>query len=63
MPKKKLLNIHFVGIALATVLFWRAIWNILDRIDLFSSLYADMATGLFGLALLWLLTKSFKHLD
>ena len=63
MPKKKLLNVHYIGIALATVLFWRAVWSVMDRIALFDSFVADIATGAVGLGILWVLTKSFKHLD
>jgi hypothetical protein len=62
--KQKLGNIHYVGIALATVLFWRATWNILDRLAAPNDSYLlDALTGLLGLLLLWYLTRSLKHLD
>lgn len=64
MKRKKLKNAHYIGIAFATVLFWRAIWHLMDRVPLLTdSALADIVTGLFGLGLLWALTRSFKHLD
>ena len=64
MKKRKLGQVHYIGIAIATVLFWRASWNILDRLlPLDSSYLTDILTGLLGLCMLWLLTRNFKHLD
>jgi hypothetical protein len=64
MKRKKLKQVHYIGIAFATVLFWRAAWNILDRLLAFDTSYiSDVLTGLLGLSLLWLLTRNFKHLD
>lgn len=62
--QRQLGNFHYVGIALATVLFWRAIWNILDRLTAQQDGYiADILTGSLGLLLLWYLTRTLKHLD
>lgn len=62
--KQKLGNIHYIGIALATVLFWRATWNILDRLTAEQDGYlVDIITGILGLLMLWYLTRSLKHLD
>ena len=64
MKKKDLGNIHYIGIAFATVLFCRAAWNILDRLTANQDGYIlDILTGILGLLLLWYLTRSLKHLD
>jgi len=64
MKKRKLGQVHYIGIAFATILFWRAAWNILDRLlPVDSSYLLDFLTGFLGLGMLWLLTRNFKHLD
>lgn len=62
--QKQLGNLHYVGIAFATVLFWRATWNILDRVTAEQDGYVlDILTGTLGLLLLWYMTRTLKHLD
>ena len=62
--KKPRPHIHYIAIAFGTVLFWRGIWNLVDRIPgITSSFLFDIATGVLGLVVLYIFTKSFKNLD
>lgn len=62
--KKQRTHIHYIAIAFGTVLFWRGIWNLIDRIpSIHSSFMFDIATGTIGLIVLYAFTKSFKNLD
>lgn len=62
--KKRFSHSQYVIIAIATVIFWRAVWHLIDRIPgINDSFIFDILTGSLGLLVLWYVTKSFKHLD
>jgi hypothetical protein len=55
---------RYIGIAFATVLFWRGAWHTLDRIPFLNgNVLLDIGTGTIGLLMLWSIGKTFKHLD
>jgi hypothetical protein len=55
---------HYILIAFGTVLFWRGVWNLIDRIPgINDNFLFDIASGIVGLIFIWVLTKSLKHLD
>ena len=61
MKKRK--HFHYIVIAFGTVLFWRGVWNLIDRIPhIQSSFLFDIGTGTIGLILLYFFTKSFRDL-
>ena len=62
MAKKKNHN-HYIIFAFATVLFWRGVWHLLDRIPFVNDYFiSDVISALIGLGLIWWVSRGFRHL-
>lgn len=62
MPKRKQHN-HYILFAIATVMFWRGIWGLLDKIPFLSDHFlADILSAIVGLLILWWVSRGFRHL-
>jgi len=64
MPKRKnKKRFHYITFSLATVLFWRGIWHILDKIPIINGyLISDIISVFVGVILLWWVSRGFKNI-
>jgi hypothetical protein len=62
MNRKKL-TYEYIPIAVATVIFWRGSWNLIDRLPYAGSIWFDALSVLVALGIIWIVARSFKHLD
>jgi len=64
MPKRKnKRRFHYIIFSFATVLFWRGIWHILDKISIINGhIISDAISVIVGLLLLWWISGGFKNI-